>query len=472
MESVARWLRSTLMDRDPHPRRCIMNANACYSPSLAWQRAGLDADIDPRNTPRRIMCVVERDIDGPGPFAPTQHVAGTFVHLGPSMNAGPLARWNPALAGGAGAWENFGQASGGAAIVHTLISYDPDGAGPEASVLCAAGDFDSVNFGASSAAGAIAAWDGTAWTTLGFSAGVAVVSDLAVFDPDGPGPLVPRLIAAGDFVHSTPQGNARDIAQFDGATWSPLGSGNFTGQANPNLPVKINALAVFDDDGQGPLAPALYAAGNFLQWTGGSVVLCRGLARWDGAAAITASLAPPIGLNGVTQAGAVGNDLAVFDFDGPAGTARESLFIAGEFTVSGTSSQAIARWDGATLASLGDGLSNAPYNVASWPRAADLQVFDDDDAGPNPPALFVSGTFLKSGPHSAWAFAQWGCDDASPPPPCPGDANGDRAVNFSDITSVLTNWLTSGPDGDADHNGAVNFSDVTAVLTAFLSDCP
>lgn len=60
---------------------------------------------------------------------------------------------------------------------------------------------------------------------------------------------------------------------------------------------------------------------------------------------------------------------------------------------------------------------------------------------------------------------------APPPPPCYGDANGDRTVNFSDITSVLTNWASTGPAGDANFSGGVDFADVTAVLTAWGSDC-
>ncbi len=58
------------------------------------------------------------------------------------------------------------------------------------------------------------------------------------------------------------------------------------------------------------------------------------------------------------------------------------------------------------------------------------------------------------------------------PPPCPGDANGDRVVDFSDITAVLTNWGGPGPTGDADHDGDVEFSDITSVLTSFNVPCP
>lgn len=62
-----------------------------------------------------------------------------------------------------------------------------------------------------------------------------------------------------------------------------------------------------------------------------------------------------------------------------------------------------------------------------------------------------------------------------PPPPCFGDADGNGAINFADVTAVLANFGATGAPfmlGDADGNGAVNFSDVTAVLASFNQPCP
>jgi hypothetical protein len=60
-------------------------------------------------------------------------------------------------------------------------------------------------------------------------------------------------------------------------------------------------------------------------------------------------------------------------------------------------------------------------------------------------------------------------------PPCIGDADGNRSVNFTDITAVLANfgtdYTTTGP-GDADINGTVNFTDITTVLANFGTNCP
>ena len=64
----------------------------------------------------------------------------------------------------------------------------------------------------------------------------------------------------------------------------------------------------------------------------------------------------------------------------------------------------------------------------------------------------------------------------APLQPCPGDANGDRAITFADITEVLANIGLSYPGGtgpgDADQNGQVNFSDITSVLTFLGTSCP
>ncbi len=60
------------------------------------------------------------------------------------------------------------------------------------------------------------------------------------------------------------------------------------------------------------------------------------------------------------------------------------------------------------------------------------------------------------------------------PPPCEGDANNDRVVNFADITKVLENWGLTGPPrgpGDADGDGDVNFTDITAALTSWGANC-
>jgi lysophospholipase L1-like esterase len=63
------------------------------------------------------------------------------------------------------------------------------------------------------------------------------------------------------------------------------------------------------------------------------------------------------------------------------------------------------------------------------------------------------------------------------PPFCVGDADGDRAVAFSDITAVLANFGamyipgTSGSPGDSTGGGTVDFADVTSVLANWGAAC-
>lgn len=58
---------------------------------------------------------------------------------------------------------------------------------------------------------------------------------------------------------------------------------------------------------------------------------------------------------------------------------------------------------------------------------------------------------------------------------CFGDANCDRTVNFSDISTVLTHWgefYGSTGLGDANQDGTVDFADITGVLENWNVPCP
>ncbi|MCA9312315.1 MAG: hypothetical protein KDA21_13960 [Phycisphaerales bacterium] len=64
--------------------------------------------------------------------------------------------------------------------------------------------------------------------------------------------------------------------------------------------------------------------------------------------------------------------------------------------------------------------------------------------------------------------------DAALLPPCPGDANGDRTVNFTDLNILLEAWNTSIPPGsgpDFDGNGTVNFTDLNILLDHWGDAC-
>lgn len=99
-------------------------------------------------------------------------------------------------------------------------------------------------------------------------------------------------------------------------------------------------------------------------------------------------------------------------------------------------------------------------------------------------AAGVSTQFLanEAGGHATWpagndAVVAFFIDRliTNPPRVCEGDADGDLAVGFSDITTVLAQYGRPGgigAPGDADGNGTVSFNDVTAVLASFGMTCP
>ncbi|HBS29190.1 MAG TPA: hypothetical protein DEB06_07000 [Phycisphaerales bacterium] len=63
-----------------------------------------------------------------------------------------------------------------------------------------------------------------------------------------------------------------------------------------------------------------------------------------------------------------------------------------------------------------------------------------------------------------WGLVRAAAALSATPGPRIGDADGNGAVNFDDITAVLAHWDTDSLDGDANYDGRVDFDDVTAVL--------
>lgn len=68
-----------------------------------------------------------------------------------------------------------------------------------------------------------------------------------------------------------------------------------------------------------------------------------------------------------------------------------------------------------------------------------------------------------------------GVPDECDGPACPGDANGDLVVNFSDLNIVLGQFGQSGPvgslEGDLNLDGVVDFEDLNLVLSFFGATC-
>jgi hypothetical protein len=137
-------------------------------------------------------------------------------------------------------------------IIDTMVSYDPDGDGPLAPRLIVGGQFTHIG---GVEVSAIAQWDGLSWSALGPGLVASVsptprVVDLLVHDDDGTGPLPPAMYAAtyGVSLRSDPA-NVGYVLRWNGTDWTILG-----GDLEPFRPASL----AFFDDGHGEL---LYATG-------------------------------------------------------------------------------------------------------------------------------------------------------------------------------------------------------------------
>ncbi len=247
--------------------------------------------------------------------------------------------------------------------VECLAAFDPDGTGPASAVLVAGGAFTAS---ADGLANGLAAWNGSGWTSVGGGTD-GRVGALAIFDFDAGGPQPASLVLAGAFKSAGGIG-ANRIARFDGSTFTNLGLG---------LDDWATCLAVFDDDGPGPHAPALYVGGDF-EHAGTTSAL--GIARWNGAN--FEALAS--GLDGPAAAMTV--------FDG-------ALYVGGFFTsAGGTTANYVARWTGSAWQALASGFDGPVHALA---------VFDPDGAGPIAASLVAGGAFELAGSTQVNGIARW-----------------------------------------------------------------
>src|SRR5688500_3499794 len=90
----------------------------------------------------------------------------------------------------------------------------------------------------------------------------------ALYDPDGAGPAPLMLVVGGSVITQAGTGPAANIAAYDGANWSSLGTGVSGGSGNG---ASVRALAVYNG--------ALIAAGDFT--IAGGQPASR-IARWNG----------------------------------------------------------------------------------------------------------------------------------------------------------------------------------------------
>jgi hypothetical protein len=199
-------------------------------------------------------------------------------------------------------------------------------------------------------------------------------------DDDGPGPILPALYVGGTF-ESAGALFTPGIARFNGTSWtSPAGG--------LDVPLSIDygaySLLPVDEDGPGPATPALYVGGRFSVAGGGPA---KSMARWNPASASWSSLGA-----GIDSSGAVVNALAWIDRGPIAG-----LFAAGRFSrAGGVISSNIAHWacgarcynncDGSTLSPI----LNVNDFICFMNSYAAGQTYANCDQSTVPPVLNVN----------------------------------------------------------------------------------
>ena len=347
---------------------------------------------------------------------PALYAGGAFTTAG-GVTVNSIAKWDGA------AWSALGSgmtsAGGGSQSVAALTVFD-DGSGA-GSALYAGGTFPEAG---GVPVNRIAKWDGAAWSPLGTGMSGGVFA-LTVFDVGSGGG--PALYAAGTFTTAGGVG-ANRIAKWDGTAWSALGSGMDFG---------VFALTVFDD-GSGA-GPALYAAGSLT--TAGGVSAMR-IAKWDGAAWSALGSGMDFGVS----------VLNVFDDgSGPA------LYAGGNFeTAGGVPVNRIAKWDGSAWSALGSGTNNV---------VDALGVFDDGSGGG--PALYAGGDFTTAGGLSASRVARWG----SHPTACYADCDCSGDLDFFDFLCFQNLFAAGDPEADCDDSGSLDFFDFLCFQNEFAAGC-
>jgi len=405
------------------------------------------------------------------------YVGGSFTKIGGLNGLRGVGRWDPQTGeySRMGSGISFGSSNG---FVTSIQPFDAGGG----RLLVVGGFFASA--GGQAGTQSLAAWDGSAWRSLGagFVAPEAVWS-LEVGDL-GDGGL---LYLAGGFQQIAGMA-CSGVASWDGVAFGVLGDGLGMTGFSPF----VNETAIWDD-GSGV---ALYAVGRFESIDGVDAALAARFRPASGWERIGPGL---VAVDAITTLDAA----AVFD-DGRG----EALYVAGSpFRASGQGfNSSVLRWDGVAWESVGQ-------NVGG--RVTDLRVWDDGTG----PALYLSGTatpginYLARLEDGSWEIYLGGVAGPAIPPSnfpsvfglgefrgdlvvcgnyttmgdggtsngvalittcagdCVADFNGDGMVDTRDMIAFLNAWSAGEDSADIDGNGIVDTRDVITFLNLWTSGC-
>jgi hypothetical protein len=231
--------------------------------------------------------------------------------------------------------------------------------------LIAGGYFATAN---TTTLNCLAKWNGSSWSSIANNLRATSWN----LQPQGQGQIFSltvynnKLIAAGRF--DTINGvAAKNIAQWDGTSWSPLGTGIAMTYSNSYYDKQVSALTVFNNE--------LYAGGSF-SFTATGNIIANNIAKWNGTTWSAVGTGIPNCSNPSSSNGGGVSSLAVYNTNLYAGNC-----ITG-----------ISKWDGSNWAAVGGGLPN--YGVAY-----SMTVFDNK--------LVIGGDFFYTGIYTAGCIAAW-----------------------------------------------------------------
>ena len=196
----------------------------------------------------------------------------------------------------------------------------------------------------------IAKWNGSTWSALGDGVN-SIVRAIAVSGSD--------VYAGGEFTIAggTP---ANNIAKWNGSTWRPVGSGI----GNESI-TTVAAIAINGSD--------VYVGGVFNK-AGGTPA--NNIAKWNGSTWNALGIGVDRGVSAIA--------INVSD-----------VYVGGSFgNAGGIAVNRIAKWDGSTWSALGDGVEGIAYSFVNAIAVSENNVY-------------VGGIFTKAGGIAANQIAKW-----------------------------------------------------------------
>ncbi len=147
------------------------------------------------------------DPDGAGPQNAQLIASGGFLNAG-GVPASKIARFDGTT------WNALGTGLNNTAFV--VKTWDPDGTGPQPLNVVAGGSFTTAG---GAPANRVARWDGSTWSAIGTGTSNTVF-ELLSWDPDGAGPQQEGLVAGGTFT-TAGGAPANHLAFFPACTAGP-----------------------------------------------------------------------------------------------------------------------------------------------------------------------------------------------------------------------------------------------------------